>query len=103
MSFYNLFYEQEMTSNDCEVLFLLYLNCPETVMEQRLLERGKTSGRNDDNIVSIKQRFKTYLNDTMPVIELFRPNGKLREVDTNRDMEAIYSDIKVHFQNASFS
>jgi hypothetical protein len=42
---------------DVEVQFCLYLNCPETVMEARLLERGKTSGRSDDNAESIKKRF----------------------------------------------
>ena len=30
-------------------------DCPEEVMEARLLERGKTSGRSDDNIESIRK------------------------------------------------
>lgn len=29
-------------------------------MEERLLGRAKTSGRSDDNIESIKKRFKTF-------------------------------------------
>jgi UMP-CMP kinase len=39
------------------VRFCLYFDCPEAVMEARLLERGKTSGRADDNIASIKKRY----------------------------------------------
>ena len=39
-----------------EVSFVLFFDCPEEVMEQRLLSRGKTSGRADDNIESIKKR-----------------------------------------------
>jgi len=33
-------------------------------MLQRLLKRGETSGRSDDNIESIKKRFKTYNDET---------------------------------------
>jgi len=36
---------------------VLYLNAPEGVMLERLLERGKTSGRSDDNADSIKKRY----------------------------------------------
>ena len=43
-----------------DVKFLLFLDCPQEVMLERLLERGKTSGRSDDNIESIKKRFITY-------------------------------------------
>ncbi len=92
-----------MTHTICDIQFLLYLNCPESIMEARLLDRGKTSGRSDDNIESIKKRFKTYQADTVPVIEQFRRDGKIREVDSNRESEAVYNDIKIHFQNASFS
>lgn len=39
-----------------DVQFVLFFDCPEDIMEARLLERGKTSGRSDDNIESIKKR-----------------------------------------------
>lgn len=39
-----------------DVKFVLTFDCPEDVMLQRLLERGKTSGRSDDNIESIRKR-----------------------------------------------
>ncbi len=43
-----------------EVKFVLFFDCPEAVMEERLLSRGKTSGRADDNIDSIKKRWVAY-------------------------------------------
>lgn len=66
-------------------------------MQSRLLERGKTSGRADDNAESIKKRFSkseylttsefelsagiaTYKNETMPVIEHYEKLGKVAEV-----------------------
>ena len=36
---------------------MLFLATDEETMLNRLLERGKTSGRDDDNIESIKKRF----------------------------------------------
>lgn len=36
--------------------FVLFFDCPEAVMEKRLL--GRQQGRTDDNIESIKKRFK---------------------------------------------
>ena len=36
--------------------FVLFLDCPEDVMEKRLL--GRQQGRTDDNIESIKKRFR---------------------------------------------
>ncbi len=38
----------------CPSQFVLFLQCTEEVMLSRLLERGKTSGRADDNIESIR-------------------------------------------------
>ena len=45
-----------LMSDIAETQFLLFLECPNEVMVQRLLERGKTSGRNDDNIETIQKR-----------------------------------------------
>lgn len=42
----------------CPGSAVLFLTCPEDVLLQRLLERGKTSGREDDNAESIKKRFR---------------------------------------------
>lgn len=39
---------------------VLFLVCPENILLDRLLERGKTSGRDDDNEESIKKRFRAF-------------------------------------------
>lgn len=39
-----------------EPFFILFFNCPEEVMERRLLGRGQ--GRTDDNIETIRKRFQ---------------------------------------------
>ena len=51
-------------------LITILAQVSEEVLEARLLERGKTSGRSDDNIESIRKRFKTFKSDTMPVMAM---------------------------------
>jgi UMP-CMP kinase len=43
-----------------DVPFILFLDANEETMIARILERSKTSGRNDDNIESLKKRFATF-------------------------------------------
>jgi UMP-CMP kinase len=43
----------------CKSSLVLFYTTTEEVMLGRLLERGKTSGREDDNVESIKKRFGT--------------------------------------------
>ncbi len=96
----NLKLWEEKMDNECHVQFLLFLDCPEDEMTTRLLKRGETSGRVDDNIEAIKKRFKTYRESTMPIIEYYRKLGKTREVNSNRDEESVYRDIQTYFQSS---
>ncbi|KAI0948452.1 UMP-CMP kinase, variant 2 [Taiwanofungus camphoratus] len=43
----------------CASSLVLFFTAPEDKMVERLLERGKTSGRDDDNAESIKKRLRT--------------------------------------------
>ena len=46
-------------------------------MKKRVQERGKNSRRTDDNIDSLMKRFRTFEEDTMPVLDKYKENGKL--------------------------
>jgi len=72
---------------------VLFFDCPEDVLESRLLERGKTSGRVDDNAQSIKKRFGTYQAQSMPVIEYFRASDRVRKVDTSVTVDEVYQTV----------
>ncbi|EER06491.1 conserved hypothetical protein [Perkinsus marinus ATCC 50983] len=78
--------------------FCLFFDCPEGVMEKRLLSRGKTSGRSDDNLESIRKRFRTYEADTMPIIVRFKAKGKERRVNADRSVEEVWFDVKNIFE-----
>jgi UMP-CMP kinase len=82
--------------------FTLFFDCPESVMEQRLLDRGKTSGRADDNIDSIKKRFKTFLEQSMPVVEYFSGQGKVVKISSVPPPEEVHATVRSAFLKRGF-
>lgn len=72
----------------------LFFECPEQVMLERLLERGKTSGRTDDNIESIKKRFRTFIETSMPVVEYFDKQNKVVKVRCDLAVDDVYGKVK---------
>lgn len=90
-------WEKEM-SQIAETQFLLFLDCPHNIMVERLLERGKTSGRTDDNLESIEKRLVTYEESTRPIIEHFRDQGKVKQVDSNRGFDEVFADVSKCFE-----
>ena len=82
------------TTLQADVEGVLFFDCPEKVMEERLINRGKTSGRSDDNAEVIKKRFHTYLKETMPVIDFFAAQGKVFKVVADKPVAAVYADTQ---------
>lgn len=78
----------------CLSSFVLFYVCPENVLLERLLERGKTSGRSDDNEESIKKRFRTFIETSMPVIDYYRARGKVVEIDSSPSLENVARTTK---------
>eukprot|EP00915_Cephaloidophora_sp_WS-2016_P004194 GHVH01005640.1.p1 GENE.GHVH01005640.1~~GHVH01005640.1.p1 ORF type:complete len:195 (-),score=19.02 GHVH01005640.1:57-641(-) len=65
----------KIMGDEVEIRFCLSVTCPEEVMEKRLLQRGQTSGRTDDNIESIRKRFRTFNDETADIISHFADKG----------------------------
>eukprot|EP00039_Didymoeca_costata_P031050 m.32883 g.32883 ORF g.32883 m.32883 type:complete len:323 (+) comp8463_c0_seq2:245-1213(+) len=57
---------------------MLWFDCDEDELIPRLLERGKSSGRADDNEESIRKRIQTFREKTQPVLDLFEKEGNSR-------------------------
>jgi UMP-CMP kinase len=78
--------------------FTLFLECPEDVMQQRLLKRGQTSGRADDNEEVIKKRFKTFIETTMPVVNYFESQGRVVKVSAVPPPDEVQKEIEAEFK-----
>lgn len=93
-NFNNLEGWQSVMGDAADVQGVLFYECPESVMEARLLERGKTSGRSDDNADVIRKRFKTYLESTLPVIKYYENLGRTYRVEANASVDTVYAATK---------
>lgn len=78
----------EIYGRDAELPRMLYFECPYEVLKERLLGRAKYSGRSDDNIESVKLRFDTFKEQTLPTLELFQSLGEVEEIDASQSREA---------------
>ncbi|XP_056119420.1 UMP-CMP kinase [Rhinichthys klamathensis goyatoka] len=77
-----------------DVKFVLFFDCGNEVCIDRCLERGKSSGRSDDNRESLEKRIQTYLQSTRPIIEQYEKQGKVRTIDASRSVDEVFADVK---------
>lgn len=78
-----------------KVKTLLYLNCSLETLEKRLLERGKDSGRDDDNLETIRKRFSTYTQQTTPFLKYYKKNvGYVYRLNGEASVKEVSSKIK---------
>ncbi|XP_072488633.1 adenylate kinase isoenzyme 1 isoform X2 [Notamacropus eugenii] len=75
---------------------LLYIDAGSETMVQRLLKRGETSGRVDDNEETIKKRLDTYYSATEPVIKFYEGRGIVRKINAEGSVEEVFEEVCTH-------
>lgn len=70
------------------------LEVDEDELIRRMLERGKQSGRSDDNIDTIRKRLDVYHSQTQPLKQYYIEKGKYSGIDGNRSVDDIFDDIR---------
>ncbi len=68
----------------------IFLNVSDETVLKRLLNRM----RKDDSEEVIKRRLKVYKENTYPLIEKYRREGRLYDVDGEKSIEEVYTRIK---------
>lgn len=77
-----------------QVSGLLMLDVPDDELVARLLNRGKTSGRADDNNEAvIRNRIEVYNKETSPVFDFYAGQGKAKKVDGVGSIEEIFNRL----------
>ncbi len=76
--------------------FMLSLEVPKDELVTRLVERGKSSGRADDNMEVIQKRLTEYEDKTLPLIDFYKERGKYISINGVGDI----SDITKLLNNA---
>lgn len=83
-----------MQKNNTQINTTLALEVSEDELMKRLLNRGKTSGRVDDqNEAKIKNRIQVYNKETTPVAEYYKAQGKLNSVKGVGTIEEIFNRL----------
>jgi Adenylate kinase and related kinases len=72
---------------------LIDVDVEETELIERLLKRGETSGRNDDNIHTIKKRLTVYHEKTKPVSNFFKKRNQYALIDGMGGVHEIHNRI----------
>jgi len=81
---------ERVVGASADVCGVLFYEASEEQLEKRLLARGATSGRVDDNIESIKKRFRTYMNESMPIVEKYKEKGMVTAIDGMPPVEEVW-------------
>lgn len=77
---------------------VLFFDCAEDVMQERLLARQE--GRTDDNIETIKKRFKVFKDQSMPVIEYYKSQSKVAKIDAEKSPDDVYTHVRSAYMKA---
>ena len=56
---------------------------------------GEMYQRDDDNETTVRNRLDVYEKSTAPLIDYYKGQDKLVAVDGDRDIDAVYADVKV--------
>lgn len=72
---------------------MLNVDVPADELVKRLLERGKTSGRSDDNLETIQNRIKVYEEKTLPVLNYYKGQKKDNYIKGDGTMDEVFAAI----------
>ena len=73
---------------------VISLQVPEDELVRRLIERGKRSGRTDDNEETIRNRLTVYAEHTEPLLDFYRGRDILIEVDGTGQVPDVTARIR---------
>ena len=93
----NLKFFFDVMGKDVKVLCTLFLTCPEDVCIERIKNRG--GGRVDDNVDTVKKRFKSLKEETIPTVEKLKGYGPVFEIKADQTIDSVFNDIDQKLKN----
>lgn len=84
-----------LTLKKTDIAVVLALEVTEAELINRLLNRGKTSGRSDDTDENvIKKRFAVYTNETSPVADYYKKARKFKSIQGEGSVDEINAALR---------
>ena len=82
-----------------QIAAMIELSVPEAELMERLINRGKISGRSDDNAETIQKRLNVYHNQTAPLVDWYEKEGIHHHVEGLGTVEEIFGRISTVIDN----
>ena len=76
-----------------EVNVVIGLEVDDAELIKRIIARGQTSGRADDNEETAKKRLDTYYSQTLPLKDFYIQQGKYAKINGVGSIDEIYAEI----------
>ena len=71
----------EVMGSSTELGAVLWFDADEATMTDRIMKRSAHSGRNDDNIETLRKRFAQFAGEQVPIILRYQQEGKVKKID----------------------
>ena len=78
---------------DLDITKVIYLKVEMEEVQARILKRAEIEQRADDTPATVKARVENFFAQTMPLVDYYRNQGKLVEIDGMQDIEHVFADI----------
>jgi adenylate kinase len=74
---------------------VIYLEVSDNTIRERILERGKTSGREDDQSIDIiDRRILQYKTETKPLIDFYGDKKILATIDGEKSIKEVFNRVE---------
>ena len=81
---------ERVIGDSVEVPFIVFMEADEDTMIARIMDRSKTSDRDDDNIEVLKNRFAIFKGETMPIVNVYEKLGKCRRINGLQAIDVVF-------------
>ncbi len=86
--------DEMLSGRNIPIQVMVSLDVPDDELRTRLLLRGETSGRADDqNEEKINNRIRVYKEETIPVAEFYQKTGRYQSINGVGSIEDIFDRI----------
>ncbi len=86
--------DKMLASRGAKVHAVVGLEVPEDELMRRMIQRGKETGRADDNPETIANRLKVYHTQTSPLRDYYISEGNYHAIDGSGDIDTIFGLIR---------
>lgn len=90
--------EKLLARRGTELHAVIGLEVPEEELMNRMLERGRLTGRADDTPETIKNRLDVYHRQTMPLRDYYNSNGKYLAINGHGRVDDIFENISARIK-----